>query len=269
VSGNKSRSAGAISAFLITILVVFSMIERRIVKEGATNILVGKPPNVRLAVFNAIGILVALSSPLIIERKLTTLKIVFTKAWPWDGTWTVCIALAIFCAAVVAIGTYFCLDRNWSSDRNVWVAPLWVGASIFALSWFFRWGQWPHLGMWCWAIAFSVVTRVLVVFRKERRETIMREDVEHLKATISTWQLITVYGFTAYIAYAISQLYLVWLMSEKLLVSEEERLLFVVCTACQMVIFSALVFMGPLREAWQITFKSVERLGEVNRPESG
>jgi hypothetical protein len=83
---------------------------------------------------------------------------------------------------------------------------------------------------------------------------------EGARATLSTWQMITVYSLTAYLAFVVFQLYLVWLMAEPLVESPQERLLFFGCSASQLVVFSALIFMGPLREAWQMTFESIKKL---------
>jgi hypothetical protein len=221
-----------------------------------------RPRARRLSWFNAVGILVALSSPLLIERNLSSLILVHRPVWPWTVHWFVSLMMAMACATVVGFLTYVCLDHKQSGGRNGWVAPLTVGAPIMVLSLFFRWGKWPHMGMWCWAFAFGALSHVFVVCRKARHMVGVNRSLEGLKATLSTWQLITVYALTAYLAFVIFQLYLVWLISQDLVSSREERLLFAACSACQLVIFSSLIFMGPLREAWQMTFETVATLSK-------
>ena len=218
---------------------------------------IDRPPTRRLALFNATGVLVALSSPLIVERNLSTLIIKFTPASMWEDQWAFVSTTA---AGLTALLTYLCLDKHRAGGRNVWVAPLIAMLPIIGLSLTFRWGKWPHIGMWCWAFGFGVLAHVVVVCRKARNMTPTKTNREGARATLSTWQMITVYSLTAYLAFVVFQLYLVWLMAEPLVESPQERLLFFGCSASQLVVFSALIFMGPLREAWQMTFESIQRL---------
>jgi len=263
--GNTSKSSANALAILLAIAALLWMAEKQgIVKETIVKKKpIDRPPIRRLPWFNAIGVLVALSSPLVIEQVLTTLKISHTHTLLWSGPFVVDALLAVLSAGLVGGLTYLWLNKKTAGGRNVWVAPLTAFGPIFGLSFFFRWGKWPHIGMCCWAIGFGVLSHVFVVCRKARSRTVLKEDLEYLKATVSTWQLITVYGFTAYLAYAISQLYLVWLFSDEVVVSKEEKLLFFACTAFQIFIFSALVFVGPLREAWQMTFDSISKIADL------
>jgi len=232
--------------------------DKRGTKECASG-----PPARRLALFNATGILVALSTPLLIERHLQTFTLPKQANWPWTGPWFQSFALALACAAFDAGLTFWTLDRKTVGGRNVWVAPLCVGAAIVLLASRFPWGSWPHMGMCLWAVAFAALSHAFVVCSKAREKP-PAPNIETLKATISTWQLIVVYSFTAYLAFAISSLYIMWLVTE-VLTAKEERLLLFSSVACQIAVFSALIFMGPLREAWQMTFESVGKLKNFSK----
>ena len=224
---------------------------------------VDRPPTRRLVLFNMVGVLVALSSPLVVERNLSTLIIKFTP-WPmWQGRW---FLYSLIATTVTGFLTYFWLKKDQAGGRNVWVAPVCAMLPIMVLSFSFRWGGWPHVGMWCWAFAFGVLSHVLVVCRKARNMVPADSNLESSRGTLSTWQMITVYALTAYLAFVVFQLYLVWLLAQDLVTSAEERLLFFGCSATQLVVFSALIFMGPLREAWQMTFASIMKLSEQIGP---
>jgi hypothetical protein len=221
---------------------------------------IDSPPIRRICFFNAVGILLALSSPLIVERHVVDFTMVRLARWPWTYSGVVSYSLALGLAGLAAFVTYLFMDRTQVGGRNTWVPPLCVGTPILLLSFFFPWGGWPHMGMWLWAAAFSALSHIFVVCRKARQHA-RGENLESLKATITTWQLIVVYGFTAYLAYVISALYIMWLASEQLVTSSKpDRIILFSSTTVQIAIFSVLIFMGPLREAWQMTFASVAQL---------
>lgn len=250
----------AILAGLITLLAVGS---RRKTARRMTQRSTGPLPAKKLSSSNAIGVLVALSQPLILERFLQTITIRHRPLWPWGNSLIVDLTLATCCAAIVGVLTYVSLDRARAGGRNSWVAPLWIGLPVICLSLFFRWGRWPHMGMLCWSLAFSVLSYVFVVSNKARYAGPDTNNVECLKAKISTWQLVTASGLTAYLAFIIFQLYIVWLVAQDLVKSAEERVLFFAWTACQLAVFSVLIFIGPFRQTWDITFDSVKKLAEV------
>jgi|GEM_PF-2415141 len=217
------------------------------------------PPVKRLCFFNGVGILLSLSSPLIVERHLQTFTIARLAVWPWTYSGVVSYLLALATAGLVTGATYKFMDRQHAGGRNVWVPPACVGLPIIALSFFFPWGKWPHMGMWLWAVAFYVLSHSFVVCRKARNNS-RAETFERLKATITTWQLIVVYSFTAYLAYVISALYIMWLVSEKLVTSDQDRVTLFSSCCFQIAVFSMMIFLGPVGEAWQATFASVDEL---------
>src|ERR1043166_3216255 len=221
--------------------------------------LVDLPPVKRLCLFNGLGICLALSSPLIVERHLQTFTLARLAVWPWAYSGLVSYMIALAIASLVAVATFKFMDRHQAGGRNVWVPPVCVGIPIIALSFFFPWGKWPHMGMWLWAVAFSVLSHSFVVCRKGRHHSHL-ETLESLKATITTWQLIVVYSFTAYLAYVISALYIMWLVSEKLVTSDQDRVILFSSCSFQIAVFSMMIFLGPVREAWQETFASVRAL---------
>ena len=208
---------------LLTLLLVGSQrkIERRKTQQSIKRL-----PARKLSVSNAIGVLVALSQPLILERYLKTITIRHQVVWPWGNGIILNLSLAITCGAIVGLLTYVSLDRSRAGGRNSWVAPLWIGLPVICLSLFFRWGNWPHMGMLCWGLAFGVLSYVLVVSNKARYAGPDTESIESLKAKVSTWQSVTASGLTAYLAFIIFQLYIVWLVAQDLVESPQDRVLF-------------------------------------------
>src|SRR5262249_24426283 len=153
----------ALLAGLLTLLLVGS---RRNIARRKNQQSIKPLPARKLSASNGIGVLVALSQPLIVERYLQTITIRHRVFWPWGNSLILDLSLAISCGIIIGVLTYVSLDRSRAGGRNSWVAPLWIGLPVICLSLFFRWSNWPHMGMLCWGLAFGVLSYVLVVSNK-------------------------------------------------------------------------------------------------------
>lgn len=132
----------------------------------------------------------------------------------------------------------------------------------------------PHLGVLVTTFCYAFIS-FLTVFLHENRDDFSYLDelelpyesrMERLKATTSTWQWITVYGSSAWLAFVVFWVSIVWsAISPAVVKDPSERVIFTNVLVLQITILSLVVIAGPLYEAFAMTILATRRLSPVKR----
>lgn len=223
----------------------------------------------KLSSFNAIGLLVAIVSPLYIDPRLKTHRVFPAEFYPGrqnypNGTWAVVL---IFLCPIVIGSTYLLLNRKETSGYLASFLPLAIPGFIAA---FLLPPERPHSGIIIWTFAYGVIS-LLTIFLRQRREDrylddsnlSLRSKLARLKATISTWQQIAVYGTVGYLAFVIFWISVAWNNTKFVVTKPSEQFEFGNFCMFQIGLYSILMVTGPLNEAFQMTFRSIERLSTI------
>jgi hypothetical protein len=220
----------------------------------------------KLAIFNTIGLLLAIVSPLYIDPKLKTHTVFPAAEYPLrqnypNTAWAV--ALGFLCPVILA-STFLLLRKKRTSGYLASFLPLAIPGSIAA---FFLPPERPHSGILVWTFGYSAISLLTIFLRKKREDRYLddpnlslKSKLERLKATISAWQQIAVYGTVGYLAFVIFQISVVWSNSKIIVTDPREQFEFGNFCSFQIALYSILVVVGPLNEAFQTTFRSIERL---------
>ncbi|HEY0348289.1 MAG TPA: hypothetical protein VGC60_09035 [Pyrinomonadaceae bacterium] len=86
--------------------------------------------------------------------------------------------------------------------------------------------------------------------------------MERLKATAAAWQQISVYGMAAYMGFVAVALTIFWAATQNMIEANVRRSLGWYF-ALHLVIYTACVVAGPLHESFEMMFRSVRRLSDI------
>ena len=227
-------------------------------------VMVDRALRLKVAFFNAVGLLVAIGSPAVFDPLLTTHVQFGARHYPYVG-W-----LLLLCP-VAFVGTYFSLTKR-APIRNPLVSILWVAIPGIGAAFAFP-PERPHFGVLTWTFGYCLLSFLTVFFRQSRDGYLYLEDpdvpfdskLERLKATISTWQQLTIYSLAGYLAFVIFQISIIWTISQVIVTAQNEKFLFGELCGMQIAIFSVFVIMGPLNEAFQMTLCSTRKLSTLRK----
>jgi hypothetical protein len=220
----------------------------------------------KLSMFNTLGLALAITSPMIIDRKMTTdYYFQDTRHYSWA------LLLLLFLCPLVFFLTYRLIDKSRASRRNLWVPLLPLGVLGAMIGGFAFRPQIPHDGALLLVFGYGLVSFSSVVLRHARdtgdyldnTELDFNLRLERLKATITFWQQFTVYGVTAYLAAVISAIYIIWSVAERTVKDPSEQVLLGAAGLAEIILLSVCVVVGPLNEALAMTLQSIERLTTV------
>lgn len=221
----------------------------------------------KISVYNTVGLLVAIGSPLIIDPRLPSHVLHPNRQYPYTKLWL--IALFFLCP-VVFVSSYRLLKRKASSKNSVWFSCLPAFIPGFCAA-FLLSDERPHSGILVWTFGYCVLTALTVLFRQKREDMSYLNDhniqfglkLERLKATITTWQQITVYGSMGYLAFVIFQISVVWFTSKVIVTVPAEQWYFGNFCSGQIALYSFMMIIGPINEAFQMTFSSIRQLTNI------
>lgn len=224
--------------------------------------LLDRPLSLKLSFFNGIGLLVAVLSPTIIDPLLTTHVLYGRRCYPHAG-WLMLLSILSF-------STYFLLDRTRCSTRNLLVSFLSIVIPGLAASFAFP-PERPHMAVLSVVFAVGLLSFLTVFLRQNRDEHIYLHNpslvfegkLERLKATVAVWQLIAIYGAAGYLAFVIFWISVSWTISQAVVTDKREQLLFGSFFGVEICIFSIAVLVGPLNEAFRMTFDSTKKLSAI------
>lgn len=175
---------------------------------------------------------------------------------------------------LVPLATYFLLSPRMCRASNRWkLTASWLPLFLFgACAAFFGFPpEQPHIGIlistgsFC-AISFLTVwLRLLVGDFKfvNKAEVPYVARLEHLKATISTWQMIAVYSAASYIVFVTSWVGLLHAGVSNFVESKKDQSTLEGGEILQVLVITFFVILGPLQETFRNTFDSLEKFSEI------
>jgi hypothetical protein len=216
----------------------------------------------KVGIFNALGLIITIASPMIVDPRLTTHVQYGARhysRWLWSFT---VLSAPVFLATRSVLA-----DRKVSSGNYLRAClPLLVPGGLIAI-FAFR-PETPHLGASLLAVAYATVSIFTVACRQSREGYRYLADptlefagrLERLKATVTTWQQISVYGMAAYMGFVAVALTVLWTITGYMVQLEKERFFLGESFIVQIVIYSVCVVSGPLHECFKMVFESVRQL---------
>lgn len=228
-------------------------------RDGSRDFTTSLDPRLALkvATFDAIGMANAIVVPMIVDPLLKTQVQYGARVYPVGRWW-----LLLLCPVLFAI-TYACLRTFRSSfaiSMSAWVFLMATGLIVAFVG--FR-PETPHMWVVESTFAYSALAFCAVMPRLASGQQSYLADqslpltlrVERLRATITFWQLIAIGGTLAYLVFAYIDLSTVWNTIHTLVPNAAEQVLLENASLCSIFVYSALVVIGPLKEAFQVTFE--------------
>lgn len=221
----------------------------------------------KISTFNTLGLALGIGFTSFLDPQLTTHVRYHARSYQWG--W--------FFIPVVLVGalTYPAMrqarGRGWYSVLSF--GPLAI-IGFFCSFWFPP--ESPHMGVLSFVVGYCLLSFVTTWLRLCRPEAgyINEEGVplairlERLKATITLWQTIAMSGTMGYIALVIAWIAFVWKLTSYIVTNAAEQFLLGQAFFAEVAIFSLLVIIGPLAEAFGAVRASIAQLTEI-RPRGG
>lgn len=226
-----------------------------------------------IGAFNAVGFVLAIASPMIVDPRLTT-----HVQFP-NRTYSKWIWLLTIISVPVFFITRRLLRKGEVTRRNYFRAflPIFIPGMVIAVFAFKP--ERPHLGAMLLTVAYGSLSVVTVGCRQTREDVDsyindsrfeFRSRFERLKATVSSWQLISVYGMASYIGFVAVALSVLWTIAGymvrcdvDIVRCESEKFFLGESFIAQMTVYSICVATGPLHECFEMMSQSTRRLSEL------
>ena len=220
----------------------------------------------KIAAFNALGSIVALVIPMIVDPLLTT-NVLYGRRTYSDAHWW-CL---VFSPAVFAL-TYASMTRTSSFNDRLLVS--WFPAAVLGLieSLLFP-PERPHSFMVLMMFAFGLISWITTWIRFREDKLSYIEDLsipfearlESLKATATTWQQFSIYGSAGYLAFVIFWASVDWQIATLIVTSPKERFIVGQSNLLVLVVISLCVILGPVKEALSKAFHYNSKLSTIRR----
>jgi hypothetical protein len=219
--------------------------------------------SIRVAAFSLIGYCLSVAGPVYLDPKLTTHVIhrarTHSHCWVW---W----AFAPVAFLLPYIGLNFVSSKP--SILAMSIAPLVVSAAILSVCFP---PERPHSAVVFPALAFTVVIVVTIAFRLMVSDFSFVADItipfesrlERVKAVVTYWQMISVYGAAGYLAFVVTWVYAMWFTTDKRVSSPEDRYTLGQAQVTFALVLSMSVLVGPLAEAFSNSHTAMEELSRV------
>lgn len=228
---------------------------------------------IRIAIINFVGYCTAILFAWYLDPRLPS-----HEGGPRSHPYTWCWLMV---APLVPLTTYFLLSRRLCDASNRWqfTALCWK----FTASWLplFLLGacaslfgfppEQPHVGILISTSSFCAISFLTFLLRllvgdfmfvnKAGVPYVAR--LEQLKATISTWQLIAVYGAASYLVFVTSWVGLLHAGVSDFVASKRDQFTLEGAEIVQIIIITFFVFLGPLQETFRNTFESMKRFSDI------
>jgi len=227
---------------------------------------------IKISLFNVIGLLLAVAGPVVIDPQLAThvYGAEHARLRPHGA------AIATLLCAVLFVSTYVGLKRTRAVATSLLSSFIFLLLAGVAASFAFP-PERPHMGVLMVTLSYALLSFLTVYFRQSREDYRYVQDLtlsfegrlERLKATIATWQLILVYGAAGYLAFAVYLITVLWNVGPIMLADKNDIFWWGNINVLSIGLYSALVVIGPLNEAFQMVFRSIEQLSNVQRDLSG
>lgn len=220
--------------------------------------------SIRIALFNFIGYSIGTVTAWILDPRLESHVLYGRRYYPYAWRW-VSLSLLVF------LSTYFLLRRL--KGKSFVLIGSFASLVIFGVSASFGFPpERPHMGIFGTTFGFAVLSflttwlHLSLDFNYVNKTTVPYEArLERLKATISTWQMIAVYGAAGYMAFAISWAYVVSVIVSLTVKSDQDKFMLGQAGIIQILAISICVIRGPLSEAFNNMFAAIEHLSKMRR----
>jgi hypothetical protein len=220
----------------------------------------------KIAIFNTLGLMLVITSPMLIDPQIKTDYIFGDTRQYSPLLWL----LLLLCLLVFFL-TYQLFEKGRPCRRNLWLPLLPLGIMGALIGGFAFYPHRPHDGALFLTFGYGLVSFSTVALRQARDTGEYLDNsnldfnlrVERLKATIATWQQLTVYGLAAYLTFVIAAIAMVWTVSQETVEARNEQILLGAFGVGEILILSVCVIVGPLNEALVMTLKSIEKLTEI------
>lgn len=221
--------------------------------------------SIRIALFNSIGYCIGTVTAWVVDHRLESHVIYDRRYYPYAWLW-VSLSLLVF------LSTYLLL-RHLKRKHLVLIgsfAPL----VIFGVSASLGFPpERPHFGIFGSTFGFALLSFLttwlhlsLGQFNYANEMTVPYEArLERVKATISTWQMIAIYGAVGYMAFVISWAYVVSVIVSLTVRCDQDRFILGQAGIIQILVISICVIRGPLFEAFNNMFAAVKQLSKMRR----
>lgn len=220
----------------------------------------------KIAIFNTLGLILVIASPMLIDPRIKTDYMFGNTRQYTPALWL----LLLLCPLIFFL-TYRLFEKSQPCRKNLWLPLLPLGIMGALIGGFAFYPHRPHDGALFLTFGYGLVSFSTVALRqaKDTGEYLNNSNldfnlrIERLKATIATWQLLTVYGLAAYLTFVIAAIAMVWTVSHETVEARSEQVLLGVFGVGEILILSMCVVVGPLNEALVMTLKSTEKLTEI------
>jgi len=133
----------------------------------------------------------------------------------------------------------------------------------------------PHVGILVTTLTFCYISLLTVWFRVSLGDFVFVNAtevpydarLEHLKAIVTTWQMVAVYGAAGYLVFVMSWAGVLYVAVSLTVTSEADKFTLGQGELLQMLIITICVIAGPLAEAFKNVLASVAHLSEIRHLE--
>lgn len=220
---------------------------------------------IKISMFNAFGILVAVLIPILVDPNLISHALYPSRHYPLNR-W-----LLLLLCPVVYFSCYETLRRSKTDISSLIFSCFFIiiVGSIVAL-FAFR-PERPHMWVIETTFAYSILSFLTVLLRINKRplgytnysSISFQGHIEYLKAKISLWRQITICLSLGYLVLAIVDITIVWHVNQVMVSDRGDQILLFNVSLCSLLLFSLFVVIGPLLESFMRTNENIEELSTI------
>ena len=218
----------------------------------------------KIALFNFAGYCTGTLTATLVDPYLDS-HVVYGARQPYKYAWVwICLSLLVF------IITYYLLYRSKSKLQALVgaVSPLIIIGCSASLGFP---PERPHMGILGSTFGFALLSFITTWLRLSHRAldssdaiTPVEARLEYIKAIITTWQQIAIYGAVGYLAFVISWAYVVSTIVQLTVRSDRDKYILGEAGIIQILVISVCVIMGPLYDSFKYTFSAVDQLPAIS-----
>jgi hypothetical protein len=219
----------------------------------------------RIALFNFMGYCTGTLTACLLDSRLMTHAEYPPRKYRYGWIW-------ILLSPILPLCTYFLLRRLESTGPVLLASFALLIVFGFTASLGFP-PERPHAGIFAYTFGVALLSFVTAWFHLSRvtLNFIQNTDVpfaarlESVKATALTWQMIAVYASVGYLAFVISWVYVLSVITQFTVNSQRDRFAMGRAGIFQILSVSVCVILGPLWEAFNNAAAAIAQLSELRK----
>jgi hypothetical protein len=226
---------------------------------------------IKIALFNLIGYCTAVASAYLLDGNLPTHIKYGAREYPHISIW-------FMISPVVFLTSYLILSlwQGHAARRGITLVGSSLPLLLFGLCASLSFPpERPHVGILISNLSFCAISLLTVWLRislgdfafVNATEVPYDARLEHLKATVTTWQMVAVYGAAGYLVFVMSWAGVLYVAVSLTVKSEADRFTLGQGELVQILIITICVIAGPLVEAFRNVLAAVAHLSEIRHPE--